>query len=101
METCLNYCDKENAFFSTDEKRLINKIRRFKQRHPDEVTILAEPENNDGCIYVKLPVAVFRLQWPTKCEMTEEQLQASAERLAEARKKRLEQNTDANKKKQA
>ena len=87
METCFNFTNDEYGFFSSDKKRWINKIHQFKQEHPDEVEILAEPENNDGCIYAKLPVFVFNLRWPTKRELTEEQKQELRDRLAAGRAK--------------
>jgi len=83
METCFNYCDKDVAFFSSDERRWINKIHKLKQLRPDEVEILREPENNDGCIYCKLPAHYLKLQ--PKREYTEEEREAMAERLATGR----------------
>ena len=87
METCFNFTDGDYGFFSSDKKRLINKIHQFKQEHPDEVTIIAEPEDNDGCIYAKLPAFVFNLRWPTKRELTDKQKQELCERLAAGRTK--------------
>ena len=87
METCFNYVDKDTAFFSSDERKWITKIQQFKQQHPDEVEILAEPENNDGCIYCKLPVRIFSLRWPTKRELTEEQRQELRDRMTAIREK--------------
>ena len=50
METCFNYCDKEHGYFSTDERRFITKVRRLQEKFPDRVRIIAEPEDNDGCL---------------------------------------------------
>ena len=83
METCFNYVDKDTAFFSSDERRWINKIHKLKKLRPQEVEILAEPENNDGCIYCKLPVRYFKLQ--PRREYTEEERAAMSERLTAAR----------------
>lgn len=71
METCFNYCSKDEAFFSSDERRWITKIRRLKEKYPDKITILAEPETNDGCIYCKLPVTALQIVMPRT--YTEEQ----------------------------
>ena len=62
METCLCYNNKEVAFFSSDERRWITKIRNLKKKYPDEVEILAKSETNDGCIYCKLPSQWMKIQ---------------------------------------
>ena len=77
METCFNYCNKEHAYFSSDERKFINKVRKLKEKYPDEVRIIAEPETNDGCIYCELPVEWFKL-YP-KPKVTEEQRKNSRE----------------------
>ena len=46
METNFDYCDRERAWFTSDEKRWINKIRKLAARFPDQVTILRQPENS-------------------------------------------------------
>lgn len=81
METCFNYTDKERAFFSTDERKFITKVRRLQERFPDEVRIIAKPEENDGCLYCELPTAWFTIRVPKKVYLTDEQRSASAERL--------------------
>lgn len=83
METCFNYCDKEVAFFSSDERRWISKIRKLKEKYPDEITILAEPETNDGCIYVRLPSSWLKVQ--PKRVYTKEQIEKMTSRLEEHR----------------
>lgn len=91
METCFNYCyfkpeNKEVAFFSSDEKRWINKIHKLAKEHPEAVTILREPEVNDGCIYCRLPSSWLKVQAPAKKKpMTEEQKQIARERLNRVR----------------
>ena len=78
METCFNYTG-DVAFFSSDERRWINKIHKLKKSRPDEIEIVKEPEDNDGCIYCKLPYHYLKLQ--PKREMSEENRRAAAERL--------------------
>lgn len=90
METCFNYCDKDHAFFSSDEQRWINKIKKLLEEHPDEMRLLASPETNDGCIYVELPSSWLKIQPKRKSYMTEEQKDALRERLAQARQARSE-----------
>ena len=61
METSLNITDKEVAYFSSDERKWIAKVRKLKEQRPDEVQIIREPEENDGCIYCTLPADWFKL----------------------------------------
>lgn len=81
METCFNYCDGKAAFFSSDERKWITKMHKLQATHPDEVTILKEPQNNDGCIYVRLPASYLKVQPKFHREITDEQKRAAAERL--------------------
>jgi hypothetical protein len=82
METCFNYCSTETGFFSSDERRWINKVHKLKEQYPEQITILKEPEDNDGCIYAKVPVKFMKLQGPAKrTPMTEEQKQVLRERF--------------------
>ena len=86
METCFNYTNKERAYFSTDERKFISKVRRLKEQFPDEVRIIAEPEENDGCLYCELPTAWFTVRVPKKRVLTEEQRQELSDRLKRIRK---------------
>ena len=85
METCFNYCDKDHGFFSSDEQKWINKIRKLKEQYPEEIRIIAEPETNDGCIYCELPTSWLKIQPKRKIELTEEEKDALRERLARGR----------------
>lgn len=83
METCFNYCG-DQAFFSSDERKWINKIHKLKEQHPDEITIIREPEDNDGCIYCKLPPYTLKIQF--KREYSEEQKKIMSDRMKAMRK---------------
>ena len=88
METCLNYCyDRYHndyvAYFSSDEQKWINKIHKLRDRYPDKVFILKEPEDNNGVIYCRLPQSWFKIQ--ANRELTEEEKQIISDRLAKAR----------------
>lgn len=88
METCYNYCYDRNhndhvAYFSSDEIKWINKIRKLAEKHPDEVTILREPEDNDGVIYCRLPQSWLKVQ-PNR-KLTDEERRIATERLARLR----------------
>ena len=68
------------------QKRLINRIRRYAAEHPEEVKILRE--NEDGSIYAKLPVRYLRISRPVERVLTEEELEASRNRLREIRERK-------------
>lgn len=82
METSITY-SSDTAFFSSDEKKWINKIRKLKEQRPDEVTILAEPETNDGCIYAKVPAHYLKLQ--PKVILSDEEKEIRADRIRKFR----------------
>lgn len=86
METCFNYCQPDTAFFSSDERRWITKIRKLAESHPEEVRIIRQPDDNDGCIYCSLPVRWLNVRPPMKRTFTDEQRLAMSERLALVRK---------------
>lgn len=85
METCMNYCNEEVAFISSDERRWINRVRKLKNDYPEFVEVIKEPEENDGCIYAKIPVRWIWVRPPKKMNFTAEQKQEMAKRLAYAR----------------
>jgi len=85
-ETCFNYCyDQDNndgrAWFSSDERKFINRIHALKEKYPDKIEILKEPEDNDGCIYACLPQTWLRVQPNVTRELTAEELDTLRERL--------------------
>jgi len=84
METCYNYTGKV-AYFSSDERKWINKVRRMKEQYPDQVEILKQPEENDGCIYARLPAEWMRMQPKRVVELSEEEKQVLRDRLARVR----------------
>lgn len=84
METCFNYCG-DKGFFSSDERRFITRVRRLQEKYPEQVRIIKEPEDNDGCIYAELPKEWFRIQPPIKRNLSDEQRQEIADRLKRTR----------------
>ena len=85
METCFNYTEKEHGYFSSDERKFINKVRKLKEQYPDQVRIIKEPEDNDGCIYCEMPTAWFTIRVPRKVELTDEQKQILSDRMKRIR----------------
>ena len=81
METCFNYTEKDHGFFSSDERKFINKVHKLKEQYPDEVRIITEPEENDGCIYCTMPIQWFTIRVPKKRVLTDEQRAELSERM--------------------
>lgn len=86
METSCSYVDG-NAYFSSDERKWHSRIRKLAEDHPDEVIIIRQPEDNDGCIYAKMPASWFKIQPKFKREYSDEQRAMFRERMAKLRGK--------------
>lgn len=86
MDTCFNYVDKDKGFFSSDEQKWINRIHKLKEQFPDDVHIIWEPYENDGCIYCQIPTSWLKIQ-PKRSgrQLTEEERMAAVERLKRGR----------------
>lgn len=87
METCCEYLDDKVMWVSSDQQKIINRVRKLAEAYPDEVTIKRQPETNDGCIYATMPAEWLKLSPPLKREMSDEQKAELAERLKKARAK--------------
>jgi len=85
METACEYTD-ETMVVSTDERWLINRILKFKEQRPDDITIIRLPENNDGCLYCKMPANWLKISPPAKRNLTDEQRKEIGQRLQNCRK---------------
>ena len=66
---------------STNEKWLIKRIRKLAEKNPGEVFVIKEPEDNDGCLYCRLPANWLRIQPPNKPQFSPEQRAALSERM--------------------
>ena len=93
-ETSVTYTS-QTAYFSSDEKRWINRIRKLEESNPDDVTILRQPEDNDGCIYATVPSHWLKIAPPRRVNFTDEQLTAMRERLKNAHESASELHDDA------
>ena len=82
METCINYCSTECAYVSSDERHWITTVRKLKEKYPEDVRIIREPKDNDGCIYATVPVKWIKITRPKKMNLTDEQREKIAQRLA-------------------
>lgn len=86
METAFNYTGPR-GFFSSDEKKMINKILKLAEEYPEEVRIICMPDKNDGCIYCELPSNWLKIKPKIKRDLTDEQRAAASARLAKLRRK--------------
>ena len=83
-ETVYEHLDGCDTFTVTAAERgSIGMIRRLKDKHPDEVEIVAE--NADGSILAHLPYSWMRIVPKKKMELSEERRAEIAERLRGAR----------------
>ena len=81
MEVCCEYTDDKIMWVSADQQKVINRIRKLKEQYPDDVTIEIEPQDNDGCIYARMPADWLKISPPLTRTMTDEQRQAASERM--------------------
>ena len=86
METACNYLDDKVMYVSTDERKMINRILKLAKDRPGEVTITANPKDNDGCLCCKLPAEWLKITPPRRVTMSDEQKAVLAEKLKLARK---------------
>lgn len=85
METAYSYSGGDFAYFSSDERKWKDRIKKMAAEHPDEVTVIRQPEENDGCIYVKLPVNWINIKPKRHRFVSDEERTALIERLAKLR----------------
>lgn len=90
METSCSYVGGERLYVSSDERRWINRINTLADLYPDDVELLALPENNDGCIYASVPAKWLKISPPPKrAPMSEERKQELRENLQKYRESQL------------
>ena len=87
METCCEYTDSV-MWVSTDERRMITRMIKLIAEHPDETEIIKRPEENDGCLYCKVPSTWLKIAPPVKREMSEKQRAAMEKNLQKAQAQR-------------
>ena len=88
-ETAIGYLNVDDcATFSSSEQKWINKILKYAESHPGEVRIQCRPEDNFGELVAYIPKSWLKVSPPRKREMTDEQREEAAKRLAAARSKK-------------
>ena len=86
IETSIEYItsDKHATFYS-GERKWVNKIQKLKENFPDEVQIIATPEDNHGTILAHIPKSWFKLTPPRKVNLSDERKAELVERMKKAR----------------
>ena len=60
---------------------MITRMMKQIAEHPDETEIIKRPEENDGCLYCKVPSTWLKIAPPVKREMSDEQKAAASQRM--------------------
>lgn len=95
IETGCSYQGEEKkAYFSSSEKKWITRIKKLMDKYPGEVEVIREPDENDGCLYAKIPKEWFRISPPKQLNVSDEERQKRKERAMMASKQR--KNGDKN-----
>lgn len=75
------YKGDKRATVSFSQGKYISRIKKLKERYPDEVEIVAE--NPDGSLYAHIPTKWIRINPPR--ELSDEQKETLIEQLAKSR----------------
>lgn len=72
-ETVMGYTDQDKfASFCSAEQKWITKILRYKEEHPDEVSIVKLPKENNGYILAYIPKSWFKMSPKRKMNYSDE-----------------------------
>lgn len=86
IETVFNYCGVGgDGYFSSTEGKFIRRVMQLKEQYPNQVDIISKPEENGGCVYVKMPRSWLKIAPPRKIELSDEEVAKRRERLIQAR----------------
>lgn len=91
-ETCVNIlsCDDHAVFYSS-QRSWVNRIKKLKESHPDEVII--HHENEDGSIVAYIPQDWVSIRPKRKVAYSDEVVAMRAQRMRDLRRKRKEAQT--------
>lgn len=90
-ETTTNYIVGEKTFtFYSSETMWVNRIKKYAEQYPDDVKIIRLHCDDDGVrsVIAELPKKWFNVKPPIKRNLTNEQKEALAIRLQQAREKK-------------
>lgn len=86
MDTSVSCTNKEVIWVSSDERSMIRKVQRLAEQNPDDVFIIRDPKENDGCIYAKMPYSYLRLAPKRKSrKLSDDERKVLSDRLAAIR----------------
>ena len=81
-ETNIDYLDVDaTATISSNERKWINRVQQLKAKHPSEVEILMQPEDNHGYILAHVPKKWIKINPPRQVNLSEERKRELSERL--------------------
>ena len=84
--------DFPHATITSNEQKWINKINKLAEQRSDEVQIICPPVSNEGYILAHVPKSWMKLSPPRAVNYTEEQKAVMAERMKNARNKKVTSN---------
>ena len=88
-ENCIEFLKNQHSItVSFCMQKWVNKVKRLKEQHPDDVKIIAE--NDDGSICARLPIKYLKISAPK--QVSDEQRQAASERFKKLRENISSQN---------
>lgn len=89
IETGCSYQgDSKVAYFSSSERKWIKRMKTLMEKYPNDVEVIGEPDENDGCLYVKIPREWFKISPPKQLNISDEERQKRKERALMASKQR-------------
>lgn len=88
-ENCIEFLNNQHSItVSFCMQKWVNKVKKLKEQHPDDIKIIAE--NDDGSICAKLPIKYLKLS--AQKQVSDKQRQAASERFKKLRENILSQN---------
>lgn len=84
-ETGISHIYGGSMYISSSEAPIIARVLKIAEENPDEVRIIKTPEENDGCIYAKMPFTYMKLTAPRHINLSEEERRIRSERLKACR----------------
>lgn len=81
-DNCVEYLNgSQIATFTFSQKKMVNKMLKFAESHPDEVDVIINP---DGTMFGHIPVDWLKIS--PKRKVSEAQKEAARERLEKIRR---------------
>ncbi len=84
-ETGISHVHGGQMYISSSEAQVIAHILKIAEEHPDDVHILKRPEENDGCVYARMPFGFLKIKPPKHMNLSEEERRIRSERLRQHR----------------